>query len=316
MKNLLIFLVLLLFVTSCSKEKVEIPETVDTSATTSSTTSHLKSTLSVPSQYSTIQAAINAAKSGDVISIANGTYNEQVTIPSSKTSIKIVGASQTGVILQAGNGQTALTIHGTDITISYMTIRNTYLVGSTTSHAVYVDSKRVEFYRCYINGWQDTFAIWNNALVYCAYCEIRGCVDYIYSGGTAFFQSCNIRQIRSTGGVDCAPSTPSTARGFVFWSCTICKASTVGTNNSTLMRPWYPYGETAFINCSMDNHITADGWSAWDGREATCRAAEYGSKTLSGTTINLSSRSSWVKRLTSTSNYTKSVILGSWTPPL
>ena len=311
--QLLTFLIVFLLVAACSKEKPEVTDTGNTSASMN----RLKSTTrSVPSQYSTIQSAINAASSGDIISIANGTYNEQVTIPSSKSNIKIVGASQTGVILQAGSGQTALTIHGTDITISYMTIQNTLLSGSTTSHSVYVDSKRVEFYRCYINGWQDTFAIWDNALVYCSLSEIRGCVDFIYSGGTAFFNSCNIKQIRSTGGVNAAPSTPSGARGFIFSSCTINRGSGVADNTSTLMRPWYPYGETAYINCSMDSHITAAGWSAWDGREATCRAAEYGSKTLSGSTISLSSRSSWVVRLTSTSNYTKSVILGSWTPPL
>ncbi|MFT3868260.1 MAG: pectinesterase family protein [Nibricoccus sp.] len=276
-------------------------------------------TRSVPSQYSTIQAAVNAAAAGDTISIANGTYNEQVTIASSKTKLNIVGASQTGVILSSGDGQTSLTVNGTDITVSYMTIRNTLLSGSTTSHAVRVNSKRVEFYRCYINGWQDTFAIWNDALVYCKFCEIRGCVDYVYSGGTAFFESTNVRQVRTTGGVDCAPSTPQNVTyGFVFSGCTITRASGVGSNNSTLMRPWYPYGATAYINCTMDAHITAAGWSPWDGREATCRAAEYGSKTPAGATINLATRSSWVKRLTSAqaATYTRSNVLGGWTPPL
>ncbi len=282
-------------------------------------TSAPAATRSVPSQYSTIQAAVNAAASGDAINIASGTYNEQVTIPSSKSHLTFVGASQTGVKLQAGNGQTALTIHGTDITFEYMTIANTFTSGSTTSHAVYVDSKRVEFYRCYINGMQDTFAIWDNAVVYCNLSEVRGSVDFIYSGGTAFFQTCNIRQIRSTGGVNCAPSTPaSVTYGFVFSGCSIVRASGVADNSSTLMRPWGANGETAYLNCSMDSHVTAAGWSAWGGRENTCRAAEYDSKTPSGATISLSARSSWVVRLTSSqaATYSRGSVLGGWTPPL
>lgn len=286
---------------------------------TAAASSALAGTRSVPSQYSTIQAAVNAAGSGDVIAIASGTYNEQVTIASSKTNLRLIGASQTGVKLQGGQNQTALTVNGTDITFSTMTIANTYLNGSTTSHAVRVNSKRVEFHRCYINGWQDTFAIWNGALVYCTLSEIRGCVDFIYSGGTAFFQTCNIRQVRSTGGVNAAPSTPpEVTYGFVFSGCTINRSSGVGSNNSTLMRPWYPNGQTAYINCTMDAHITAAGWSPWDGRENTCRAAEYGSKTPSGATINLSTRSPWVRRLTSSeaAQYSKSNVLGGWNPPL
>lgn len=288
-------------------------------ATLALASSAFAATRSVPSQYATIQAAVNAAASGDVIAIANGTYNEQVTIASSKTNLRLVGASQTGVKLQAGQNQTALTVNGTDITFSTMTIANTYLSGSTSSHAARVNSKRVEFHRCYINGWQDTFAIWNGALVYCTYCEIRGSVDYIYSGGTAFFQNCNIRQCRSTGGVDCAPSTPQEVTyGFVFSNCTVMRAGVVPNNSSTLMRPWYPYGATAYINCTMDAHITAAGWSPWDGRENTCRAAEYGSKIPSGATINLSTRSYWVRRLTAAeaATYSKANVLGGWTPPL
>lgn len=276
-------------------------------------------TRSVPSQYATIQAAVNAAVSGDVISIANGTYVGQITIPSTKSNLRLVGASQSGVKLIAGAGQIPLTINGTDITVSTLTLENTAGATAGPNPAVRVNSKRVEFHRCYINGWQDTFAIWNNALVYCVYCEIRGSVDFIYSGGTAFFQTCNIRQIRNTGGVIAAPSTPQTVTyGFVFNGCTINRASGVPNSSTTLMRPWREYGHTAYINCSMDAHITAAGWSPWDGREATCRAAENGSRTLSGATINLSNRSPWVKRLTASeaAQYSRSNVLGGWVPPL
>jgi pectinesterase len=280
----------------------------------------MAATRSVPSQYSTIQAAVNAAASGDTISIANGTYNEQVTVASSKTHLTFIGTSQTGVILQAGGGQTALTIHGTDITFESMTIQNTLQSGSTSSHAVYVDSARVEFYRCYIIGWQDTFAIWNNAIVYCSLSEVRGEEDFIYSGGTAFFTSCNIREMSTGGGDDnCAPSTPSTVTyGFVFSSCSLVRGTGVPNNSDGLMRPWGAYGETAYINCSLDTHITAAGWDPWNPNQLTCRAAEYGSKTLAGTAINLSTRSSWVVRLTAAqaATYSKSNVLGGWNPPL
>jgi len=71
----------------------------------------------------------------------------------------------------------------------------------------------------------------------------------------------------------------------------------------------------------MDSHITAVGWLDWTSSEpntSTCRAAEYGSTTLSGATINLSERASWVVRLTSSqaATYSKSNVLGGWSPPL
>ncbi len=277
-------------------------------------------TRSVPSQYSTVQAAVNAAASGDTISIANGTYTEAVNIPSTKTGLKLVGASQTGVVLRVTTAsQIALTVNGTDTTVSYMTISNTAGETAGQALAVRVNSKRVEFYRCYILGWQDTLGVWDGAVAYFKLSEIRGSVDFIYSGGTAFFESCNIRQIRSTGGPATAPSTPqSVTYGLVFSACTFNRSSNVANNSSTFMRPWRDYGQTAIINCSVDSHITAAGWSAWDGREATCRAYEYGTKTLAGATVNLSTRASWVKRLTSAeaATFTRSNVLGGWTPPL
>lgn len=276
-------------------------------------------TRNVPSQYATIQAAVNASASGDIIQIANGTYNEAVTIPSNKSNIRLIGASQTGVKLVVGSAsQTALTINGTDVAVSTMTIENTAGATAGPALAVRINSQRVTFHRCYINGWQDTLGIWNGALAYFTYCEIRGSVDFIYSGGTAFFQTCNIRQIRSTGGPIAAPSTPQNiAYGFVFSGCTINRSSNVANNSTTLMRPWREYGQTAYINCAMDSHITAAGWSPWDGREATCRAAEYGSKTLSGTPISLTPRAPWVVRLTASqaAAYSKSNVLGGWNPP-
>ena len=281
-------------------------------------------TLNVPAQYSTVQAAIDAANAGDIISIANGSYTGPFTIAATKNHLTFIGASQSGVVLHCnGTNQITFNIYGTDITFEYLTIRqDAGQNAGNANHAIYVNSARVEFYYCNIYGWQDTFAIWTGAVIYCKNCQINGSVDFIYSAGTAFFDACKIRQIRAAnppGGVNCAPSTPaSVTYGLVFSSCTICRASGVPDNSSTLMRPWGAYGETAYLNCAMDSHITALGWSPWNGAELTCRAAEYGSTTLSGATIDLSQRASWVVRLTAAqaATYSKANVLGGWNPPL
>lgn len=282
------------------------------------TVTTLAATRSVPSQYTTISAAVAAAQAGDTISIANGTYNEQVVVGRSQHNLTFIGASQTGVILQAGTNQTAMVINGTNILVETMTIRNTVNQGSTSCHAVLLYGGQIEFYRCYINGWQDTLGVWYGPY-YFSYCEIRGEEDFIYSGGPAYFSVCNIRQMNTTGGCNSAPSTPQgTPFGIVFNDCTVCRSANVNNNSSTLMRPWYPYGETAYINCSMDSHITATAWDD-NGHASTARGAEYGSKTLSGATINLSTRPSWVVRLTAaqvSSSYSRATVLGGWTPPI
>jgi pectinesterase len=280
-------------------------------------TTALATTRSVPSQYPTISAAVAAAANGDTISIANGTYNEQVVVGRSQANLTFIGASQTGVILQAGANQTAMVINGTNILVEYMTIQNTVNSGSTSDHAVLLYGGKIEFYRCYIDGWQDTLGVWYGPY-YFSYCEIRGEEDFIYSGGPAYFSVCNIREMNTTGGNISAPSTPQTVPfGMVFNECSIVRSSNVENNSTTLFRPWYPYGETAYINCSMDSHITAAAWAA-DG-DTTMRGAEYGSKTLSGQTIDLSTRPSWVVRLTAaqvSSTYSRSSVLNGWTPPI
>lgn len=60
----------------------------------------------VPAQYPTIQAAVDAAASGDEIRIAPGTYTEQVLIASK--NLRLVGAP--GTVLKAFAGMTAVTL--------------------------------------------------------------------------------------------------------------------------------------------------------------------------------------------------------------
>jgi pectin methylesterase-like acyl-CoA thioesterase len=296
----------------------------------SATYAIITTTLQVPSQYSTVQAAVNAVVSNSptttLIQIAAGTYNEAVLVPAGKNNLIFLGQPDrsqvviTNAIVNATNGYTgALQLRGNDILVENLTLQNTAGVTAGPANALFTSGQRLTFRNVAVLGYQDTAAIWNNTLAYFTNCEIDGSVDFIYSGGTAFFDNCLIRQIRTTspyGGVNAAPSTPLNTRGFVFNNCIAARIAGVPDGTSTLMRPWGNFGESAYVNCDLDAHISAAGWGAWGGRELTCRAAEYGSTTLSGATIDLTTRASWADTTLSgvLAAYTPSAVLGGWDP--
>lgn len=265
-------------------------------------------TLNVPSQYSTIQAAVNACASGDIIQVAAGNFNEAVTIPSSKSKINLQGAGKTSTRIWVGANQDALTVLGSDILIKNLTVENTAGQNAGQQQAVYTQGTKITFSNCLIKGWQDTLQMKQGSQQYFYKCEIQGSVDYIYDGGTAFFDQCTTVQRRAspTGPVDCAPASPAGVRGIVFWQCTITAASGVTANSSYLARVWKAPGEVAYINCTIGSHIRAAGYLTWN-EGTTSRVAEYPCP---------STRASWCKRLTSTAGYTRADILGSWTPRL
>src|SRR5215831_4829236 len=86
-------------------------------------------TLHVPGDYPTIQQAINAATSGDVVLVAAGTYHEAITL----------GAAQDGVKVDSESGAAATTIVA-DTNVPTVTMNGvgsgTELVGFTITHGL------------------------------------------------------------------------------------------------------------------------------------------------------------------------------------
>jgi hypothetical protein len=82
--------------------------------------------------YKTIQAAVTAAAGFDTVSIAAGTYFENVTVPAGKDGLKILGVSKTGTILDpspnsatgfSGTGS-GLIVRSDNVQIKNFTVRN------------------------------------------------------------------------------------------------------------------------------------------------------------------------------------------------
>lgn len=279
--------------------------------------------------FATIQAAVDSIPEKNAIStiikIGPGTYSERVNIPRGKDHVALIGTGPdrtastltTGhVDINSASEKCALAVHSDDTWVENLTIENTAGPTAGPHGALYTDGKREVFENLLIKGWQDTLPIWDGSVSYFHHCDIWGSVDFVYSGGTGVLQDCDITQIRDVGGPLAAPSTPAASPyGLVFLNCRVVRGPGVGPNCTDLMRPWGPTGATAFINCVMDN-VTEKGWLEWDGREKTCKAVEYGSKTPDGTPIDLKKRSPWVKILTDSeaASWTPETILGGWDP--
>jgi len=90
-------------------------------------------TINVPADYTTIQAAINAAIDGDTISVKFGTYNENIVLDK---KIKLIGELSGSTIIDGRGNGNALTISsGKDISIERLTIK------SNDKYAIYCPGK-------------------------------------------------------------------------------------------------------------------------------------------------------------------------------
>jgi len=78
-------------------------------------------TLSVPQDYPTIQAAIDAAKRGDIIQVSAGIYYENVVI---NEEIELMGANKVTTIIDGRGSGNVVYVETSGITITGFTIRN------------------------------------------------------------------------------------------------------------------------------------------------------------------------------------------------
>ncbi len=110
-------------------------------------------TINVPADYSTIQAALDASIDGDTISVAVGTYNENITI---SKGIKLIGEA-VGSIIDGGGNDNAITINsGTDILIHKLTVKSEdkygiYCVASPAGGQAITATIKINFIKS--SGW-------------------------------------------------------------------------------------------------------------------------------------------------------------------
>ncbi len=80
-----------------------------------------QSTITVPSDYPTIQQAINAAGGGDTVLVHNGTYFERIVV---NKSISLVGEDRDTTIVDGGGNGTVVKVEKDGVKISGLTLTN------------------------------------------------------------------------------------------------------------------------------------------------------------------------------------------------
>lgn len=298
--------------------------------------------------FTTVQAAINAAPTGltapYIIYIKNGKYREKITIPSNKPFIQLVGESVANVILFYTDGASdplpgggtvgtqnsaSFTVNANDFSAFNITFANTYGDG-TQAVAVLVNADRAVFQNCRFLGNQDTLYIKGNGTPrhYFKDCYIDGNVDFIFGSSIALFDSSVIYpKSRTTSGSSyiTAANTPAgQAYGYVFRNSKI--PNNTGATSYVLGRPWqnstgsspFANNKVVFLNTMMGSTISPAGWATWDAGTNTSLIyyGEYQSKYFNGNPVDVSQRVPWSFQLNATeaAAYTIPNLFGSWDP--
>ena len=110
-------------------------------------------------------------------------------------------------------------------------------------------------------------------------CRIEGTVDFIFGGGDAVFEDCEIRSLqdkRNVGFVAAPAHDIQQKEGFRFCGCQFTAEREVPAGSIFLARPWRDYGLSVFTDCTYDFHIAPEGFDKWQGtsRDGTARFYE------------------------------------------
>jgi pectinesterase len=251
--------------------------------------------------YTSVTAAINSVTkykaTRTVIFVKKGTYTEKLEVESGINKVTLIGEDIDSTIIAyndySGSG------------IIYNGIISSKIgdpIGTSTSHTMYIDSDefilmnmtiinnagdvgqavamnlggdRTILVHCRILGNQDTFYTWGYGRFYMKDCFIEGDVDFIFGRGAALFDSCIINTNKSSKPITAASTDAGWKFGYVFQNCKV--TANYGISGVTMGRPWRADAQTVFMNCFLDKHISAPGWSEWSGNtnHTTCFYAEY-----------------------------------------
>ncbi|KAL0877284.1 hypothetical protein Bca101_026989 [Brassica carinata] len=242
------------------------------------------------------------------IKIMEGIYEEYIVIDQKKSYLMMSGAGINRTIITGNHnnvdgwgtsGSATFTTSGSHFICKYLTIRN--MAGPTKGQAVALlcNGDLSVFYRCSIEGYQDTLNVDRRKQFY-RECDIYGTVDFIFGQAEVVLQKCNLyarrpnkgqgNEITAQGRTD-----PKDKSGIVIQGCTIKPTNDLALSNYTvktyLGRPWKDYSRTVVMQTYIDGFLEPAGWDKSSGEALkTLYYAEYNN---TGPGSNTTNRVTW-----------------------
>lgn len=255
--------------------------------------------------FKTIQSAVDAVPADSAtrttILVRRGTYAELVIVSREKKKLTLRGEDRQGTIIAATNNanlnprrREMFSAEADDFILENITLHNTTAKGGSQAEAIRVKAERVILRGCDFKSLQDTLRL--DGRVYVRDCYVEGDVDYVWGGGTVYFDRCTFHSVNN--GYLVQSRNGAEVMGYVFVDCRLTGTPNIERFVLARIEPVrFPHSHVAFVDCAMGPHISPAGWlldkvpgAAAPGPAPQIQFLEYHSVDLAGKPLDVSAR--------------------------
>ncbi|KAI4352785.1 hypothetical protein L6164_007005 [Bauhinia variegata] len=230
-----------------------------------------------------------------IIYVKEGIYNEYVTIGKKMTGVVMVGegpyktriTGNKNFIDGVNTFKTAtVAVEGDYFMAVNIGFENSAGAEKHQAVALRVGSDMSVFYRCAMDGYQDTLYAHTKRQFY-RDCIISGTIDFVFGDSLSVFQNCTFKVRKPMQNQHCIVTAQGRKDRHEPTAIIIQGGSIVAdpeyepyklTNKAFLARPWKPYSRTIFMDTYIGDLVTPEGYMPWaidDTGNKTCFYSEF-----------------------------------------